>query len=300
MNGVVKRAASNRNHSRDYYQTLPARLTRQTLPALDAGLAQQWQAQTQVQLTRANTGAVQQQARAGVQQSRTGEQGARAGAAAERSRTNQAAAAVVTAQANLQQARAQLSAAEAEATRANADMQRYQELFSKDEISRQRLDEAIATARTANAQVDAAREKVSAAEAQVAEARSAEKAQSDNARRAETQVGGAQAQVSEAMGRLAQANTAPQQIAVKQLRPARTSNNSRPRLTKPSSSRQSKPSPLPSRPNLIADLLPYLVRRDVGRQRDVESFQNSFRGLLRCIAQASFNHGRVCPGNNAT
>jgi membrane fusion protein (multidrug efflux system) len=186
----------------------------QAKAALNAGLVQQKQAQSQVSLTRGSTRANVQQAAAGVQQARSGVSGARAGATAERSRTNQASAAINTAEANMQQARAQETAAIAESVRANADVQRYQALYDKDEISRQRLDEAIAAARTANAQVNAARERVMAGDAQIREARAAEFAQASNAQRAQTQVTGAQAQVSEALGRLAQANTRPQQIAV--------------------------------------------------------------------------------------
>jgi membrane fusion protein (multidrug efflux system) len=188
----------------------------QARAALEAGMAQQRQAQTGVELTRANTRAAQQQAAATVQQARSGVTTAQAAAAAERSRITQASAAVSTAQAGVAQARAQVAAAEAEATRANADVERYQALYQRDEISRQRLDQAVATARTANAQVEAARQRAAAAEAQVAEARSAQAAAAENARRAATQIGGAQAGVGEALGRLAQASTGPQQIAVSQ------------------------------------------------------------------------------------
>lgn len=197
--------------ARDY----EARLA-QARAALEAGIAQQRQAQTGVELTRASTRAAAQQAAATVQQARSGVATARAAAAAERSRTTQAGAAISTAEAGAAQARAQVAAAEAEATRANADVERYQALYQKDEISRQRLDQAVATARTANAQVEAARQRVAAAEAQVTEARSAQAAASENARRAATQIGGAQAGVGEALGRQAQAGTAPQQIAVSQ------------------------------------------------------------------------------------
>ncbi|HXI61384.1 MAG TPA: efflux RND transporter periplasmic adaptor subunit [Pyrinomonadaceae bacterium] len=186
----------------------------QAQAALNAGMAQQKQAQTQVTLTRATTRAGVRQAAAGVQQARSGVSGARAGAASERSRTTQSSAGINTAEANMQQARAQLGAAQAEAVRANADVQRYQTLFDKDEVSRQRLDQAIATSRTANAQVEAAQQKVSAMEAQISEARAATSAQASNAQRAESQVGAARAQVNEALGRLEQANTAPQQVAV--------------------------------------------------------------------------------------
>ena len=195
--------------ARDY----EAKVT-QAKAALDAGLAQQHQAQTQVTLTRANTRSNVQQAAAGVREARSGVTGAQATAAAERSRISQSAASVSTALANVERYRAQLSAALAAAVRANADVLRYQALYSKDEVSRQQLDVAIAAARTADAQVEAARQKVAASEAQVNEARSAESAQSHTARRAQTQITGAQAQVSEAQGRLAQANTAPQQVAV--------------------------------------------------------------------------------------
>lgn len=197
--------------ARDY----EARLA-QARAALEAGIAQQRQAQTGVELTRANTRAAQQQAAATVQQARSGVATARASAAAERSRITQAVAAISTAEAGAAQARAQVAAAEAEAARANADVERYQALFQRDEISRQRLDQAVATARTANAQVEAARQRVAAAEAQVAEARSAQSAAAENARRAASQIGGAQAGVGEALGRLAQASTGPQQVAVNQ------------------------------------------------------------------------------------
>jgi membrane fusion protein (multidrug efflux system) len=186
----------------------------QAKAALDAGLAQHHQAQTQVILTRANTNSNVQQAAAGVRQARSGVTGAQSNAAAERSRISQAAAGVSNALANVDQSRAQLTAALAQAARANADVRRYQELYSKDEISRQQLDVAVAAARTADAQVEAARQKVAASEAQVNEARAAESAQSHTAKRAQTQITGAEAQVSEAQGRLAEANTAPQQVAV--------------------------------------------------------------------------------------
>jgi membrane fusion protein (multidrug efflux system) len=186
----------------------------QARAALNAGEAQQRQAQSSVELTRANTRAAQQQARAAVQQARTGVQTAQAAAASERSHVSQSASAISTAQATVRQATAQVTAAEAEAARANADVVRYQALFAKDEISQQRLDEAIAAAQTANAQVEVARQRVAAAQAQVSEARSAEAAEAENARRVATTIGGAQAGVGEALGRLAQANTAPQQVAV--------------------------------------------------------------------------------------
>jgi membrane fusion protein, multidrug efflux system len=192
----------------------------QAKAALNAGLAQHKQAQTQVTLTRATARANVSQAAAGVQQARSGVSGARAGVASERNRTAQSSAGINTAEANMQQARAQLSAAQAEATRANADVQRYQALFEKDEVSKQRLDQAIATARTANAQVDVANEKIAAAEAQISEARAATSAEAANAQRAETQVGAARAQVNEALGRLEQANTAPQQVAVSEAQAA--------------------------------------------------------------------------------
>ncbi len=162
----------------------------QAKAALDAGLAQQHQAQTQVTLTRVNTKSNLQQAAAGVRVAGSGVQGAQANAAAERSRISQASAAVSTARANVDQSLAQLSSALAEAARANNDVRRYQELYNKDEVSRQQLDAAVAAARTADAQVESARQKVTASEAQVNEARSAESAQTHTALRAQTQITG--------------------------------------------------------------------------------------------------------------
>jgi membrane fusion protein (multidrug efflux system) len=197
--------------ARDYQ----ARLA-QAKAALEAGLAKQNEARTNVSLTRATSAASIQQAVATVRQARSGVESSRAGAASLQSKARQAGSAVSTAQANLEQARAQVLAAEAEATRSNADVVRYQALFAKDEVSKQQLDQAAATANTANAQLDSARQRVVAATAQVNEARSAQAAAVETARQGQTQIGGEQAGVSEALGRLAEANTAPQRVAVSQ------------------------------------------------------------------------------------
>src|SRR5882672_216047 len=82
--------------ARDY----EAKVT-QAKAALDAGLAQHHQAQTQFTLTRANTRSNVQQAAAGVRQARSSVGGAQASAAAEHSRISQAAAAVSSARANV-------------------------------------------------------------------------------------------------------------------------------------------------------------------------------------------------------
>src|ERR1043166_5676895 len=184
--------------------------------ALAAGEARLREAQTGVELTRANTQAGVQQATGTVQQARAGVEAQRASAAAERTRVTQAGAAINSAQANLQQAQAQVDAAQAELVRARADVARYQELYNKDEVSQQRLDQAIAAARTAEAQTEAARQGAAAAASQVPETQAAQQTAAETARRAEAQIGAAQAQVREAQGRLAAANTAPQQVAASQ------------------------------------------------------------------------------------
>jgi membrane fusion protein (multidrug efflux system) len=188
----------------------------QAKAALSAGEARLKEAQTGVELTRANSQAGVQQASGTVQQARAGVEAQRASAAAERTRVTQASAAINSAQANLQQAQAQVDAAQAELVRAQADVARYQELYNKDEVSRQRLDQAIAAARTAEAQTEAARQRAAAAASQVSETQAAQHTAAENARRAEVQIGAAQAQVREAQGKLAAANTAPQQVAASQ------------------------------------------------------------------------------------
>jgi len=197
--------------ARDYEVKL-----QQAKAALDAGLAKENEAKTNVTLTRATSSASVQQARATVQKSRSDVASSRAGAASLRSRANEAASAISTAQANLAQTQAQVVAAQADVTRANADVERYRELYAKDEISQQRLVQAETTANTAAAQLEAARQRVVAAEARVNEARAAQSAAAQTAQQAQTQIGGAQAGVNEALGRLAQANAAPQQVAVSQ------------------------------------------------------------------------------------
>ena len=196
---------------RDYESKLD-----QAKAALSAGEARLKEAQTGVELTRANTQANVQQASGTVQQTRAGVEASRAQAAAERTRVTQAGAAINSAQANQRQAQAQVDAAQAELVRARADVERYQELYSKDEVSKQRLDQAIATARTAEAQTEAARQRAAAASSQVNESQAAQRTAAETARRAEVQISSAQAQVREAQGKLAAANTAPQQIAASQ------------------------------------------------------------------------------------
>ena len=186
----------------------------QAKAALNAGLAKQNEAKTNVTLTRATSSATIQQARAAVRKSHSEVESSRAGAAGSQSRANQATSAIATAQANLAQTQAQVVAAQAEATRANADVTRYQTLYSKDEISKQQLDQAVAAARMAGAELDSARQRVVAAEARVNEARAAQSAAAETAQQAQTQIRGAEAGVNEALGRLAEANTAPQQVAV--------------------------------------------------------------------------------------
>ncbi|HWF87565.1 MAG TPA: HlyD family secretion protein [Pyrinomonadaceae bacterium] len=195
--------------ARDYEVKL-----QQAKAALDAGLAKENEAKSNVSLTRATSAATVQQARAAVQRSRSEVQSQRAGAASSSSRASEAASAVSTAQANVAQAQAQVVAAQADVTRANADVERYRTLYAKDEISKQQLDQAVATASTAAAQLEAARQRVSAAEAQVNQARAAQTAAASTATQAQTQITGAQAGVNEALGRLAEANAAPQQVAV--------------------------------------------------------------------------------------
>lgn len=195
--------------ARDYEVRL-----QQAKAALNAGLAKQNEAKTNVSLTRATSSATVQQARAAVQKSRTDVQSSRAGAASLRSRANEAESAISTAQANLAQAQAQVVAAQGDAARANADVERYKALYAKDEISKQQLDQAVTVANTATAQLEVARQRVTAAEARVNEARSAQAAATQTAQQAQSQVGGAQAGVNEALGKLAEANAAPQQVAV--------------------------------------------------------------------------------------
>ncbi|MEN3327283.1 MAG: rane fusion protein multidrug efflux system [Acidobacteriota bacterium] len=197
--------------ARDYEVRL-----QQAKAALDAGLAKENEAKTNVTLTRATSSATVQQARAAVQKSRSDVESSRAGAASLRSRANEAASAISTAQANLAQTQAQVVAAQADVTRANADVARYRELYAKDEISQQRLVQAETTANTAVAQLEAARQRVTAAAARVNEARAAQAAATQTAQQAQSQIGGAQANVNETLGRLAQANAAPQQVAVSQ------------------------------------------------------------------------------------
>ena len=80
--------------------------------ALAAGEARLREAQTGVELTRANTQAGVQQATGTVQQARAGVEAQRASAAAERTRVTQAGAAITSARANQQQAQAQVDAAQ--------------------------------------------------------------------------------------------------------------------------------------------------------------------------------------------
>jgi membrane fusion protein (multidrug efflux system) len=196
---------------RDY----EARLA-QARATLSAAIARSKAARAGLALTRVTAGAGVEQASAGVVGARSSVDQARAAAAAAEGRVNQLSAAVATAQANAAQAQAQIAAAEAEAVRARDDLIRYQPLFDQGAVSRQQLDYARAAAATAEAELDAARRRVAAAEAQVGEARAAQGAAADQYRQALSQITGTQAQVGQAAGKLSEANSAPQQVAVRQ------------------------------------------------------------------------------------
>ena len=197
---------------RDY----AARLT-QAQAVLQATIAKQQTAQTNVALIHVTADAGMQQATAGVELAKAAVQTARAQVVTMRSRLEQARAQVDTALANAAQAHVQVSAADAEVTRADADVKRTQQLFGSDQIvSRQSLDHAIKDTRVANAQLEAARKKALASDAQVAEARAAQQTAIESLRQMESQVLEAEARVSEALGRLTAANAAPHQVAMSQ------------------------------------------------------------------------------------
>ena len=184
--------------------------------ALSAAIARSKAARAGLSLVRVTAGAGVEQASAGVEAARSGVAQARAASSAAEGRMNQSTAAVDTAEANVAQARAQVAAADAEAVRARADVVRYQSLFDKDVVSRQQLDQAIAADATAAAQLEASRRRLSAAEAQVGEARAAQGAAADQYKQSLSQITGTEAQAGQAAGKLSEANSAPQQVAVRQ------------------------------------------------------------------------------------
>jgi membrane fusion protein, multidrug efflux system len=196
---------------RDY----EARLA-QARAALNAAIARSNAAKAGLALTRVTSGAGVEQASAGVDAARSGVAQARAAASAAEGRVKQSSAAIDTAEANVAQAQAQVVAAEAEAVRARDDAARYRDLLKEDAVSRQELDRATAADATAVAQLEAARKRVAAAQAQVGEARAAQAAATDQYKQLLSQITGTQAQVGQASGKLSEANSAPQQVAVRQ------------------------------------------------------------------------------------
>jgi membrane fusion protein (multidrug efflux system) len=196
---------------RDY----EARLA-QARATLNAAIARSKAARASLALIRVTSGAGVEQASAGVAAAHSGVAQARDAASAAQGRVEQSSAAVGTAEANAAQAEAQVAAAKAEAVRARADVVRYQSLFSKDEVSRQQLDLATATVATAEAQLEAARRRVAASQAQVEEARAARGTAADQYKQSLSQIAGTQAQAGQAAGKLNEANSAPQQVDVRQ------------------------------------------------------------------------------------
>jgi membrane fusion protein, multidrug efflux system len=126
-----------------------------------------------------------------------------------RARLAQEEAAVQAAEAGFQQAEARQAAANAEASRAADDVVRYRTLYQKEEVSRQLLDRAETDARSSAANLEAARQMVASARAQLAQAK-AEHAAS----LASLSLAGKQ--VRQAEGRLREAQSAPQQVRVRQ------------------------------------------------------------------------------------
>src|SRR5262252_2893506 len=188
----------------------------QARATLSAAVARNKAARASLALIRVTAGAGVEQASSGVEAARSGVAQARAAASAAEGRMNQSSAAVSAAEANVEQARAQITAADAEAVRARADVLRYRALFEGAAVSRQQLDQAIAADATAAAQLEAARKRLAAAEAQVGEAKAAQGAAADQYKESLSQITGTQAQVGQASGKLSEANSAPQQVAVRQ------------------------------------------------------------------------------------
>jgi membrane fusion protein, multidrug efflux system len=187
-------------------------------------------AEADVVLTRVTTnagveqsGSVVERARAGVKQAEANINEAQAAADAMNAKINQANAVIETATANVRQNEAGVKTAQTEVERADKDARRYAELLEKDQISRQRYEQAEAVAKTAQSQLEAARKRQEASEAQVREARAARLSTENNYRQSLAQIQqaranvlGTQAQVGEAIGGLKGANSAPQQVALKQ------------------------------------------------------------------------------------
>lgn len=169
---------------------------------LDDVIARSSGAQSGLALTSNVSEAVLIQARAALD-------AARAEVGILRKRLVQEQAGVRVARANLQQAEARRTAAVAEANRADADASRYRRLFQKDEVSRQHLDRAESEARTTAASAQAALDAVDGAKAQVAQAEAGQDAMSASLVQAESLV-------RQSEGRLREAQSAPQQVRVRE------------------------------------------------------------------------------------
>ena len=159
-------------------------------------------AQSGLALTSTITGAVLVQAGAGLDAARDQVRILQA-------RLTQDEAAVQASEAGLQLAEAKQKAAEAEAIRASDDAVRYRMLHEKDEVSRQLLDRAETDTRSAAANLEAARQAVAAAKAQLGQAKAGYTASLASLNLAEKQV-------RQAGGRLQEAQSAPDQIRVRQ------------------------------------------------------------------------------------
>jgi membrane fusion protein (multidrug efflux system) len=159
-------------------------------------------AQSGLELTSSITGAVLVQAGAGLEAA--GDQ-----VHVLKARLAQDEAVVHAAEAGLQQAEARQTAAEAEARRASDDAVRYRTLHEKDEVSRQLLDRAETDARASSANLEAVRQMVAAAKAQLGQAKAGYSASVASLSLVEKQV-------RQAQGKLEEAQTAPQQVRVRQ------------------------------------------------------------------------------------
>ncbi|MDR1727533.1 MAG: HlyD family secretion protein [Acidobacteriota bacterium] len=174
----------------------------QARAAMDATGARETGAHSGLRLTSSVTQAVLVQAGAGLEAARDQVRVLQA-------RLRQDEAAVQAAQAGWQQAKAREDAAEAESKRAEADAVRYRALYEKDEVSFQTVDRAETDARSSKAHLDAARQAVAAAQAQHDQAQAGRTASA-------AALDIAEKQVRQAEGRFQEAQTAPQQVQVRQ------------------------------------------------------------------------------------
>ena len=183
---------------------------------LEAAIASQHAAKTNVELTSITSTAALDQVSHGATGANFAVETAKAALETARLQESQKKAQVKVAQAATEEATANVAVAEAEVVRAKLDWERFKELRGTTAVTQQQVDNAEAAYHSAQAKLEASKKAVAVAEAQTAAAGADERVAAETLRQSESRLAQAKAQAAEAAAARAGADIVKQKVAFSQ------------------------------------------------------------------------------------